>query len=258
MTNLAQLQSLNSTRWHNARVNADAISLIDKVAKRLVAGRARYQVVSAKTGVPWAVIAVIHEREAGGAWTGNIAQGDPWNRVSTHVPSGRGPFNSWEDAAYDALANCAPYAARWKDWTPGGALTLLEQYNGLGYAAKGVPSPYIWSGTDQYVSGKYIADHVYNPSVVDKQLGCAALLDRMTALDPSARLGPMPPPDVAPIPSPSPPKPPLPAKNVAVAGSLFAGLVAALRAHSVEIAVGGIAVAIIVAIIIHLIFKKRD
>lgn len=29
-------------------------------------------------------------------------------------------------------------------------LAKLEQYNGLGYAARGRPSPYIWSGTDQY------------------------------------------------------------------------------------------------------------
>jgi hypothetical protein len=36
---------------------------------------------------------------------------------------------------------------------PGGALTLLEQYNGLGYANRGLPSPYIWSGTDRYLKG---------------------------------------------------------------------------------------------------------
>jgi lysozyme family protein len=62
-------------------------------------------------------------------------------------------------------------------------LTLLERYNGLGYAIRGVPSPYVWSGTDQYKSGKYIADHVYDPNAVDKQLGCAGLLLAMIALD---------------------------------------------------------------------------
>ena len=45
-----------------------------------------------------------------------------------HVPAGRGPFRSWEEAAIDALANCAPYAARNKDWNIGGALTELERY----------------------------------------------------------------------------------------------------------------------------------
>ncbi len=56
---------------------------------------------------------------------------------------------------------------------------MLEQYNGLGYASKGLPSPYIWAGTDQYTKGKYVADHVYDPNAVDQQLGCAGLLKFM-------------------------------------------------------------------------------
>ena len=76
---------------------------------------------------------------------------------------GEGRSGSWEEAAIDALVNCAPRAARNKDWSIGGTLTKLEQYNGLGYAARGRPSPYIWSGTDQYKSGKYVRDGVYDP-----------------------------------------------------------------------------------------------
>jgi hypothetical protein len=103
-----------------------------------------------------------------------------------HVPAGRGPFISWEAAAIDALVNCAPYAARNADWSIGPSLTKLEEYNGLGYAARGLPSPYLWSGTDQYKSGKYVRDGVYDPNAVDSQLGCAGLLKAMAALDPSA------------------------------------------------------------------------
>jgi len=139
----------------------------------------------AKTGVPWPVIAVIHERECSQDWTASLAQGDPWNRISVHVPAGRGPFRSWEEAAIDALDKCAPYAARNKDWSIGGLLTTLEEYNGLGYAARGVPSPYVWAGTDQYRSGKYIRDGVYDPDAVDSQPGCAGLLMAMMALDPT-------------------------------------------------------------------------
>lgn len=46
-----------------------------------------------------------------------------------------------------------------------------------------VPSPYIWSGTDQYRSGKYVRDHVYDANVIDVQPGCAGLLLAMAALD---------------------------------------------------------------------------
>ena len=96
---------------------------------------------------------------------------------------------SWDDAAVDALVIRAPYAARNKDWSIGGILTLLEQYNGLGYASKGLPSSYVWSGTDAYVAGKYVAEHVFDPRAVDKQLGCAGLILAMAAIDASVQAG---------------------------------------------------------------------
>lgn len=194
-TNVA-LIAANATRWANAKLTRDFTS----IARHLISPNAkpRYQAVSAKTGVPWAVIAVIHERECSQDWTGSLAQGDPWNRVSLHVPAGRGPFGSWEDAAIDALVNCAPHAARNKDWSVGGTLAKLEEYNGLGYAARGRPSPYIWSGTDQYRSGKYVRDGVYDPDAVDSQPGCAGLLMAMMALDPTIKFA------GAPIPSAKP------------------------------------------------------
>jgi lysozyme family protein len=186
MTHPNALAAANAERWASARLTRNFTS----VAKSLVApsAKARYQAVAAKTGVPWSVIAVIHERECSQDWTGSLAQGDPWNRLSVHVPAGRGPFGSWEEAAVDALVNCAPHAARNTDWSIGATLAKLEEYNGLGYAARGRPSPYIWSGTDQYTSGKYVRDGVYDPHAVDSQLGCAGLLKAMSALDPTVSL----------------------------------------------------------------------
>jgi lysozyme family protein len=186
MTDLAALKVANAKRWANAKFARN----LSSVAKHLIApeARFRYQRVAAKTDVPWAVIAVIHQRESSQDWLRSLAQGDPWNRVSVHVPAGRGPFASWEEAAIDALVNCAPYAARNKDWSVGGTLTKLEEYNGLGYASRGRPSPYVWPGTDQYVSGKYVRDGVYDPDTVDSQLGCAGLLLAMMALDPTITL----------------------------------------------------------------------
>ncbi len=107
--------------------------------------------------------------------------------MSIHVPRGRGPFKSWEDAAIDALGNCAPHAAKWGDWSIGGVLTLLEEYNGLGYAARGKPSPYVWASSNKYIKGKYVADGHYDSNAVDHQLGCAALLSRMKLLDSSVQ-----------------------------------------------------------------------
>lgn len=185
MTDLHQLTLANGRRWAARHVHPELAATIHRAAGRLVAAKARYQVVEAKTGVPWPIIAVIHQRESSQSWAASLAQGDPWDKVSIHVPKGRGPFKSWEEAAADALVVCPPHAAHWTDWTIGGALCLLEQYNGLGYAARGLPSPYIWASTDQYRKGKYTADGHFDPEAIDHQLGCAALLSEMMAIDPS-------------------------------------------------------------------------
>lgn len=175
------LQEQNQTRWTNCHVSADKGPAFAAVASRLTApaAKARYQAVEKSTGVPWWFIAVVHEREASQNWNTQLGQGDPLNKKSVHVPKGRGPFKTWEEGAVDALVNCAPFASKNKDWTPGGALTMLEKYNGLGYSNKGLPSPYVWAGTDQYIKGKYVADGKFDPNAVDKQLGCAGLLKFM-------------------------------------------------------------------------------
>lgn len=128
------------------------------------------------TGVSWEFVACTHYRESDLNFNTQLGQGDPLNRKSVHVPKGRGPFKTFEDGAYDALVNCAPYAARIKDWSLPGMLTVLEMYNGLGYAQRGIPSPYVWAGTDQYLRGKYVSDGVFSASTVDSQLGVAGLI----------------------------------------------------------------------------------
>ncbi len=187
MSDIPLLLQRNTARWQAASFKPAALATARKVAARLTAPKAKavYQKIEELTGVPWFAVAMIHEREASQRWDRSIAQGDPWNARSLHVPKGRGPFRSFIEAAVDALVKCPPYAARWKDWTPGGMLTLQEMYNGLGYANKGRPSAYIWSGSDQYISGKYVADGVYDPKAVDSQLGCAVMLKAMMEADPS-------------------------------------------------------------------------
>lgn len=186
---MENLKTLNKNRWDKTKILPSWEAAFTKTAKMMLepGNRFRYQKVSdmTKGRVPWWFIAITHHLECGvdkngqPRWDRSLAQGDPWNKKSIHVPANRGPFNSWEDAAYDALVNCPPYAARNTDWSVGGSLAYLEKYNGLGYYRKNVPSPYIWSGTNQYAKGKYVADSVYDPNAVSKQLGCAGLLMKM-------------------------------------------------------------------------------
>jgi len=197
MVDIAAQKVAEARRWAGMHIKADRLAAFDKVARKLVGSKARYQaieahLVSVGMGVPWWFIAVVHEREADGDFACQLGQGDPLDRVSVHVPAGRGPFfgpDAFDRSCYDALIDCDPHAARWTDWTVGGALTITEMYNGEGYAMHGRPSPYVWSGTDQYVSGKYVHDGPdgYDPDVVDVQLGCAPLIARMQAIDPSIK-----------------------------------------------------------------------
>jgi lysozyme family protein len=189
MVDIVKLKTLNAARWAVIKVNPNLLKELDLVANRLVAAKTRYLTVSSQTTVPWFVIAVIHEREASQSWAANLAQGDPWDKVSVHVPKGQGPFKSWEDAAVNALSHTSPFAAHWGDWSVGGTLTLLEEYNGLGYAMRGMPSPYVWASTNQYSKGKFIADGHFDPNAIDHQMGCAALISRIKVLDPSITFG---------------------------------------------------------------------
>jgi lysozyme family protein len=201
MTDIAALKAKNQHRWDVMKLRPERVHAFDEVARRLCApaAKARYVEISAATKVPWWVVAVIHEREASQNFKCQLAQGDPLDRPSRNDPAGRGPFldhpgdtplhDAFYRGALDALVDCAPHLAKWTDWSPGGTLTATEEMNGLGYANMGVPSAYVWSGTDQYVSGKYVADHVYRASAVDVQEGCAPLIARMMLIDSSIKFG---------------------------------------------------------------------
>ncbi|MFG1454464.1 peptidoglycan-binding protein, partial [Xanthobacter sp. V2C-8] len=64
-----------------------------------------------------------------------------------------------------------------------------ERFNGFGYRMRGVPSAYLWSGSNQYARGKYVADGVWSSTAVDQQMGIAPLMVRLMQLDPSVSFG---------------------------------------------------------------------
>lgn len=200
MTNLIALKAANAALWKVAKIVPSRQAEVNHVAARLCAeeAKSRYQAIEAATGVPWFVIAVIHEREASQNFNCQLGQGDPLNEVSRHVPRGMGPYlnhpndtpghDAFYRCAVDVLNNSAPFAARWKDWTAGGALTLLVMYNGTGYFDyHHEASPYDWGATDQEQRGKYAGDGQYSATAWDTQLGCAAMLKGMMEIDPSIK-----------------------------------------------------------------------
>lgn len=178
----------NAKLWEYAKFTRS--TQINAQAAKIAANRGRYTPVSKATGVPWDVIGVIHYRESSNDFAGVLHNGQKiigTGKKTTLVPKGRGPFSTWEEAAIDALYHAGPKAALNKDWSIGATLDILERYNGLGYRNKGLPSPYLWAGTDQYVKGKYIADGKYDPNHVDQQLGVAALLMKLREKDKASK-----------------------------------------------------------------------
>jgi lysozyme family protein len=201
MTKIPALIARNAALWEKANILISRRPEVDRVAHRLIApaAKARYQTIGADCRpqrVPWHAIAVIHEREADQDFAKQLAQGDPLDRPSRHVPRGRGPFlnhpsdppgrDAFYRGARDALENCPPFLSKWRDWTAGGTLTALLLYNGTGYEDfHHENSPYDWGATDQEQRGKYVADGRFDSGAWDTQVGCAAMLKAMMALDPS-------------------------------------------------------------------------
>jgi hypothetical protein len=67
------------------------------------------------------------------------------------------------------------------DWSLAGSLYQIEGYNGWGYRLyhTHVLSPYLWSYSVHYTSGKYVADGTWSDTAKSGQCGAAVLLRRM-------------------------------------------------------------------------------
>jgi lysozyme family protein len=165
--------------------------MIDYEAEEIIKHQAMYQQCQDVTGVHWAMIGVIDDREGGIENLGHrqLGQGDSLNAYSIHEPRGRphvghGPPFSWMECAIDALKLQGIIGKPVKTWTIEYMLHELEPYNGLAYYNHGRPSPYIWSCTSIYdpptgPGGKITYDHGPIEHVVDKQSGVAPLLKRI-------------------------------------------------------------------------------
>ena len=151
----------------------------DKVAK-IRENKGRYIQIAHKFPNPikWYHIGFIHYMECNLSFNCYLGNGQPYNRKTTIVPEGRGPFRSFEAGAIDAIRY--DKLDKIQDWSIGNTLYVLEGFNGYGYTLyRGINSPYIFSGSNHYTSGYYITDHVYSKTTVSQQIGIALLIKEL-------------------------------------------------------------------------------
>ena len=186
---MARVQFTNALRneyqtlFDTCQIKPAKVQEVEKIVSSLLANKARYADVSDPLGIPWYVVAVIHNMECSQNFNQHLHNGDPLTARTIQVPQGRpvsgNPPFTWEESATDALTFDG--LPKWKDWSIPGILYCLERYNGWGYRAyhPAVKSPYLWSGSNQYISGKYVADGTWSDSAVSGQCGVATLLRRI-------------------------------------------------------------------------------
>src|SRR6185503_20549865 len=120
-----------------------------------------------------------------------LGNGDPLNRVSTHVPAGRGPFtgpDAFVDGCVDALQLqkmhliVPPFPIE-------KCIYYDEIFNGTGYHLHVVPSAYCWAGTRVQKPGKYTRDGPdgWDPNYWDTQPGTAGIYWMIGYLDKSVQ-----------------------------------------------------------------------
>jgi lysozyme family protein len=147
-----------------------------------------WQMVTAATGVPrlWGMASF--ERESASNYARSPAQGDPWRAVSTHVPRGLGPYKSWAAAAVAAYRVDHLDKVGAANWTWARACYEGELFNGFGYRAHGIHTPYLWSWTNVYTRGKFVADGRFDAAEKDQQCGMIPLMVALLRLNPSLGL----------------------------------------------------------------------
>ncbi|MBC9883188.1 hypothetical protein G8O24_38510 [Bradyrhizobium sp. INPA01-394B] len=188
MVSYESLKSEYERNWANLQIRPSRLGEANATARKAINGKATYQQVERLTGVPWYFVALCHYRESNFDFDTYLGNGEPLHRATCLVPKGRGPFASFVDGAVDALR--IQQFVGTQDWGIARTLYRLECFNGLGYHAKGVNSPYLYGGSTLYGptearGGKFVADHVFDPNHVDTQLGTAVILHAMMSLDAS-------------------------------------------------------------------------
>lgn len=169
--------------FDSCEIRTSRFNSVDKLVDGLLKNKDHYERVGRSLGIPWYFIAVVHNMESSQNFKRHLHNGDPLTARTRQVPAGRprtgSPPFSWEESAEDALK--LKSLDRIGDWSLPRLLYELEGYNGWGYRLyhSEVLSPYLWSFSTHYHSGKYVADGRWSHTAVSQQCGVTTLIRRL-------------------------------------------------------------------------------
>lgn len=190
MATFEQRKDAYTKLWEGVEIRPNRKADIIAAAEKVSAGRRHYEAVSAAVGVPWWFIGFLHLRESNCNFGTHLHNGDSLQNRTHHVPANRPPWKprngrvyTFEESAEDALQMKGLHKIT--DWSIERICYEAERYNGEGYYYKGLPSPYLWGGTNKQEPGKYVADNVFDPSHWDVQPGVCAVLKVLLSREPA-------------------------------------------------------------------------
>lgn len=171
--------------WLTSEILEAAHYDLDMIVDTILLNEDRYVAVEEDTGVPWFWIAAIHSRESSLSFDGCLHNGEEiigTGEKTTLVPAGRGPFETWEESAIDALEYQDLIGI--EPWDCAQMHLQAELYNGTGYVSHATNSPYVWAGTTHQQPGKYTSDGNWDPNAWDEQMGTSAIWKKLCARRP--------------------------------------------------------------------------
>ena len=167
--------------FRTCEIRPDKFSQVKWYTDRLAdpARRERYQKIEDEICVPWYFVGIIHGMECAFDFNKHLHNGDPLRARTVQIPRGRpvawNPPTDWHSSAIDALRY--DKFADLTDWDLARMLYRWEAYNGwrsrLLYK---INTPYLWSFSNHYTRGKFVADNVWDGNAVSKQCGAAVML----------------------------------------------------------------------------------
>lgn len=167
--------------WQTMAIRSDRRDQVKQMATRIAAGQGRYQKVADQfPGLPWYVVGILHAMECACNFKEHLHNGDPLSARTVHAPANRPPIwdpatMTWEDSAQDAIR--VDGFDKVGSWPLPRMLYMFEQYNGFGPRKRfGKATAYLWSFSNHYVRGKYVADGKWDPEAISDQAGASVLL----------------------------------------------------------------------------------